>query len=1484
MGYTQPFRPTSRLQRKRGKIRNALYGIRSTQQGPWMAHSAVWDTLYPHHVTGKLRRSVRLPFIRPQSWLRSRKQLPPNRLHRLPRPPAGDLPPQLVLRVYGFPHDVNVHQVVQLFNQWGPVHMCRLYPKDALSPTSTVEATVRYRPPPLSALDYFLSPQPAYSLTWGSCRLTWEVRNYTPQPALSNNSQVIPSPWCDHPLVLSVQQDMNPVFCSQFHLGVLLEPRRYLSEWCTTQGAKLLFQPNKQKLMVYFLWLGKEYRMVIHTDDLAGPIKITYGETVEPALKQGHAVDPQCSLVPNYNSPCPSRQDQPTFPGSKPQLTSSTTADDREVSAAKQPHYALVQLLIRTSRPPSFWGNSFGTTDMDTVWFVGDSWKRITSLPLNNGPAVQEDPMAPITTGVEDDHMNFGQWCVYHLTVPVMVDPGVGENGLVPTPSAMHILWHVNQLNVRQLRRQLKQHRLVKLVNQKAFPKLVAKAGEMSVMPRLIRLGSRLAPEVHYMLETLVSHTLLSEYNLTQPFMERLEKLPSDTAVRALGMFFSRQGRIYTPARELERIVRLLGPSLTLSSPTTAGSTMPTTPSSTMLVRKVVVTPTKIYLLPPQQEVSNRVLREFSFLQHHFLRVTFTDENLQRLDTNVLVSGALFRRLYRALRHGIVLCGLHYKFLAFSASQLREQSCWFFAPEKDSPATTTPLALPLEANGHRRGHPYPVTADYIRSWMGDFSGIHIIAKVAARMGQCFSTTSVVRSIHDTDLKVIPDVKANGHVFSDGVGLVSPDVLNHVTRVQYLDKPPAAFQFRLGGYKGVLAVAPWLTQPNRLCLRPSQNKFPCPHQMLEFVRPATYTPCFLNRQIIILLNALGIPTEVFLQLLRQTMARYDQCLSNAAQAVDLLKSQSGRHAPSRFAMDAITAGFFQAQDPFVLSFVRCFRSAMLKSLKQKARIPIAQGVRLMGVLDEKGVLQENEIFVQFRDPRSSSAKMTIITEYCVITRNPCFHPGDVRVVRAVDHPELHYLYDVVVFPARGKRDLASQLCGGDLDGDEYTVIWDPVLVPKDKYTHPVPSMDYTPPPPLTEDSVTIRHIQRFFVDYIISDNLGQIANAHLVHADRSPHGVRDPKCLQLAQLHSLAVDYPKTGRAAELDPKLRPREYPDFMEKPDKCSYRSTGVLGHLYRAVRWKPPRQSFLTSEAESTDTNYQSSSQSRDQATEPVDDPQTDEETLLGVLTSPACQALLRRMRIEGFERYVEEARTLLYRYNADLAALLYHYGLTSEQELIGGIPLRFSRLITRSEYQMQETLARLSEDLRNEYRTVFYSGLAGLSTSDSLSSSEMKKVMHTPAVLAKAAAWYYVTYHPSERYGTDRVAWDSELADLFRTAGVASPAIHMPKEHWLFLSFPWCVTDVLCQLLKRSNSTGLTTGMPLVSVNKKSTWPLPVTTVVKPGGSELRRPSGSLSLSPTLAETEDSSDSSNASTTGGVVDRDTSEAELRDFFMSL
>ena len=45
---------------------------------------------------------------------------------------------------------------------------------------------------------------------------------------------------------------------------------------------------------------------------------------------------------------------------------------------------------------------------------------------------------------------------------------------------------------------------------------------------------------------------------------------------------------------------------------------------------------------------------------------------------------------------------------------------------------------------------------------------------------------------------------------------------------------------------------------------------------------------------------------------------------------------------------------------------------------------------------------------------------IIESNVLVSRNPCVHPGDVRLLKGVDKPELRYLFNVVVFSSKGYR--------------------------------------------------------------------------------------------------------------------------------------------------------------------------------------------------------------------------------------------------------------------------------------------------------------------------------------------------------------------------------------------------------------------------------------------------------------------------------
>lgn len=89
---------------------------------------------------------------------------------------------------------------------------------------------------------------------------------------------------------------------------------------------------------------------------------------------------------------------------------------------------------------------------------------------------------------------------------------------------------------------------------------------------------------------------------------------------------------------------------------------------------------------------------------------------------------------------------------------------------------------------------------------------------------------------------------------------------------------------------------------------------------------------------------------------------------------------------------------------------------------------------------------------------------------------------------------------------------------------------------------------------------------FLQEYIKNDNIGVIATAHLVHADRS--GIFSKVCQSIAAKFSIGIDFAKNGQAQQLDYLEKPQEYPDYMENHTRKEYRSNTVLGKMYRICK----------------------------------------------------------------------------------------------------------------------------------------------------------------------------------------------------------------------------------------------------------------------------------------------------------------------------
>ncbi|KAI3817662.1 hypothetical protein L1987_11458 [Smallanthus sonchifolius] len=631
------------------------------------------------------------------------------------------------------------------------------------------------------------------------------------------------------------------------------------------------------------------------------------------------------------------------------------------------------------------------------------------------------------------------------------------------------------------------------------------------------------APQIYQKISALVQHGCIPGPVLDASFFALLDPQRRDIESIEYVMeklYFSKDC-CYDPVRliteEYQKNKRLRSPAISLDS-------------GLVYVRRVQITPSKVYFCGPEVNVSNRVLRHYSDYIDNFLRVSFLDEELEKLYSidlspkvgrNGETRTGIYWRILSILRDGIKIGNKKFEFLAFSSSQLHDNSAWMFA-----------------STGR-------LNATEIRNWMGDFSSIKNVAKYAARLGQSFGSSKESFSVPRYEVEEIPDIEVvragTKYVFSDGIGKISAAFANRVSIKCGYDFIPSAFQVRYG------------------------------------------------------------------------------------------------------------------------------------------RRPLGD--------DYSGI---------------GSYKSRIVRGDVVVAKNPCLHPGDVRVLKAVSVPELHHMVDCVVFPQKGERHHPNECSGSDLDGDIYFVCWDPDLIPPQQFE----PMDYTPAPALQLDhDVTIEEVEEYFANYIVNDSLGMIANAHIVFADREPIKAMATPCVELAKLFSIAVDFPKTGVPTEMPSNLRPKEYPDFMEKLDKTAYESQNVIGKLFREVKHIAPQDSPVT--------------------------PFTKDV---------ARQTYDADMEVPGFEDYTDEAFDFKTVYDNKLCNLMDYYGNKTEAELLTGSIMKISRSFDRR--NDAEAVGLAVKSLRKEARNWFKNGRGDRDTEDD-------------NVYAKASAWYHVTYHPNYwgRYDTTR-----------------------------------------------------------------------------------------------------------------------------------
>jgi hypothetical protein len=425
--------------------------------------------------------------------------------------------------------------------------------------------------------------------------------------------------------------------------------------------------------------------------------------------------------------------------------------------------------------------------------------------------------------------------------------------------------------------------------------------------------------------------------------------------------------------------------------------------------------------------------------------------------------------------------------------------------------------------------------------------------------------------------------------------------------------PSVFQGRIGGAKGMWMVCdePSTTDPKDpdkwIEITPSQEKFE-PHlddlsderfdtlrTTFEYVKHSSRpTSSELHKSFIPIMVDRGVPQSVMERIINDRLdVQREELLQMLPDPVKLHRwlhklspSITDEDPPWQAALPhslankiglLLRSGFCPKKEPYLASVLFRYIGRQHMWMEQKLKVPLGKSAFLFGIADPLGVLAPGEVHVNFSSPfvdeLSGTTYRALNNLELLVARQPACRRSDIQKVRAVNHPQLSHLVDVVVFPSRGQYPLAGKLQGGDYDGDVFWLCWELDLVrPFRNAPAPLAVLDHEQyciqkdTRKLQEvmthrDLSTVDNFLKEALEFRMAPSLlGRVTNdlEKMAYTDNK----LCPKTLNaLCDIHDLLVDAPKNGYRFNDD------DYQDFLrelakEKGKKDGHRSNN---HDYR-------------------------------------------------------------------------------------------------------------------------------------------------------------------------------------------------------------------------------------------------------------------------------------------------------------------------------
>ncbi|PGH36658.1 hypothetical protein GX50_00520 [[Emmonsia] crescens] len=438
----------------------------------------------------------------------------------------------------------------------------------------------------------------------------------------------------------------------------------------------------------------------------------------------------------------------------------------------------------------------------------------------------------------------------------------------------------------------------------------------------------------------------------------------------------------------------------------------------------------------------------------------------------------------------------------------------------------------------------------------------------------------------------------GPVMNDGCALMSRSLGMEIARVLGLEGLPACFQARISGAKGIWMVdrddSRFKAGDRRFGLQITESQLKIrpapPHdtrpvddtqlafEVVQWSRPLS--PASLNLQLLNILQHGGVRNDHIKNLIKQEMASfYDEfletlLLSNGVacrrwlQKMKRITDESYKRQtkrtnnsfPPQYAEQAVLlldSGFLPLKLPYLTKIFRRLLQDYLDNLK-RLKVTVSQSTFAYCIADPFGVLRPDEVHLGFSHEWEHGSVGTELHDIDVlVARLPAHLATDIQKRKSVYKSELRHLKDVIVFPTTGDTPLASLLSGGDYDGDQCWVCWDPIIVREFKNTEfdpeTVPSAEDLG---LRSCSTAMRKIEsteKFLVNVfrfnVKPSKLGQCTVEHETFCYHE-NSIASPRAVRLAWLLSYLVDSKKGGLELTDDAweSLQPKYTKIFTEK------------------------------------------------------------------------------------------------------------------------------------------------------------------------------------------------------------------------------------------------------------------------------------------------------------------------------------------------